>query len=125
MVEVMTRAAIAQNQRITGLSWTVVTEFVAEVGPLWQERHQAQLASRDRKRAAGAGARHKLVFVDRLPATLAHLRHGTTQEVLACWFGVDRSVCARGRHCGISQTGRYPSPAALSPRSGLPYAGKP
>ncbi|MFE9628783.1 transposase family protein [Streptomyces sp. NPDC006527] len=24
-----------------------------------------------------------------------HLRHGTTHDVLACWFGVDRSTIAR------------------------------
>jgi hypothetical protein len=32
--------------------------------------------------AAGAGAKHKLVFVDRLPATLVHLRHAATHDVL-------------------------------------------
>ncbi|GAA4994620.1 hypothetical protein GCM10023205_79240 [Yinghuangia aomiensis] len=40
----------------------------------------------------GAGAKHRMVFVDRLLATLVHLRHGTTHDVLACWFGVDRST---------------------------------
>lgn len=43
----------------------------------------------------GAGAKHRLVFVDRLPATLVHLRHGATHDVLACWFGVDRSTITR------------------------------
>ncbi|MFH8776345.1 transposase family protein [Streptomyces sp. NPDC017958] len=43
----------------------------------------------------GAGAKHQLVFVDRLLATLIHLRHGTTHDVLACWFGVDRSTITR------------------------------
>lgn len=43
----------------------------------------------------GAGARYKLVFVDRLLATLVHLRHGVTHDVLACWFGVDRSTITR------------------------------
>ncbi|MER6559271.1 transposase family protein [Streptomyces sp. NPDC001027] len=32
---------------------------------------------------------------DRLLATLVHLRHGTTHDVLACWFGVDRSTITR------------------------------
>ncbi|MFJ6687116.1 helix-turn-helix domain-containing protein, partial [Streptomyces werraensis] len=32
------------------------------------------------------------MFVDRLLATLVHLRHGVTHDVLACWFGVDRST---------------------------------
>ncbi|MFE5142375.1 transposase family protein [Streptomyces fagopyri] len=43
----------------------------------------------------GAGAKHQLVFVDRLLATLVHLRHGATHDVLACWFGVDRSTITR------------------------------
>ena len=29
-----------------------------------------------------------LVFIDRLLATLVHLRHGVTHDVLGCWFGV-------------------------------------
>ncbi len=62
---------------------------------MWHERHQAKLASRPRKRAVGAGAKRQLVFVDRLLATLVHLRHAATHDVLACWFGVDRSTITR------------------------------
>ncbi|MCF1646472.1 helix-turn-helix domain-containing protein [Streptomyces indiaensis] len=43
----------------------------------------------------GAGAKHKFVFVDRLLATLVNLRHGTAHDVLACWFGVNRSTITR------------------------------
>ncbi|MGW3513781.1 transposase family protein [Streptomyces sp. NPDC000994] len=95
MVGNASRAAITSDRRITGLSAEVIAELVAEVGPLWHERHQAKLASRPRKRAVGAGAKHRLVFVDRLLATLVHLRHATTHDVLACWFGVDRSTITR------------------------------
>ncbi|MFF8847650.1 transposase family protein [Streptomyces sp. NPDC015127] len=35
------------------------------------------------------------MFVDRLLATLVHLRHGVTHDVLACWFQVDRSTITR------------------------------
>jgi hypothetical protein len=35
------------------------------------------------------------VFHDRLLATLVHLRHGVTHDVLACWFGVSRSTITR------------------------------
>lgn len=84
-----------RSQRITGLTPGVIAELVAEIGPLWHERHQAGLASRPRRRAVGAGAKHKLVLVDRLLATLVHLRHGATHDVLACWFGVDRSTITR------------------------------
>jgi hypothetical protein len=91
----VSRAAIISDRRITGLSADVIAELVAELGPLWHERHQARLASRQRKRAVGAGAKHRLVFIDRLLATLVHLRHGATHDVLACWFGVDRSTITR------------------------------
>lgn len=94
MVGNASRAAIISDRRITGLSTNVIAELVAELGPLWHERHQAKLASRPRKRAVGAGAKHRLVFVDRLLATLVHLRHAT-HDVLACWFGVDRSTITR------------------------------
>ncbi|MET7355529.1 transposase family protein [Streptomyces mirabilis] len=80
---------------VTGLSPTVIAELVAEVGPLWYERHQARLTARPRRRAVGAGAKHRFVFVDRLLATLVSLRHGTTHDVLACWFGVDHSTITR------------------------------
>ncbi|WP_189828577.1 transposase family protein [Streptomyces finlayi] len=113
MVRNVGRAAIVSNRRITGLTADVIGELVVEVGPLWHARHQARLASRPRKRAAGAGAKHQLVFVDRLLATLVHLRHGATHDVLACWFGVDRSTITRAvnemrpllaeRGCTVSQ----------------------
>jgi transposase len=43
----------------------------------------------------GAGAKHQLVFVNRLLATLVHLRHRVNHDVLACWFQVDRSTITR------------------------------
>ncbi|WP_329598923.1 transposase [Streptomyces pseudovenezuelae] len=81
--------------RVTGLSPEVIADLIAEVGPLWHKQHQDRLTSRPRRRAVGAGAKHKFVFVDRLLATLVSLRHGTTHDVLACWFGVDRSTITR------------------------------
>ncbi|WP_338704063.1 transposase family protein (plasmid) [Streptomyces sp. Q6] len=89
------REAIIRSQRITGLSPEVIAELVAVISPLWHGRHQAGLAARPRRRAVGAGAKHELVFVDRLLATLVNLRHGATHDVLACWFGVDRSTITR------------------------------
>ncbi|MDX2565466.1 transposase family protein, partial [Streptomyces sp. TX20-6-3] len=35
------------------------------------------------------------MFVDPLLAALVHLRHGATDDVPACWFGVDRSTITR------------------------------
>ncbi|MFD3586839.1 transposase family protein [Streptomyces sp. NPDC058683] len=95
MVGAGARELIVSEYRVTGLSSAVIAELVAEVGPLWHEQHQARLAARPRRRAVGAGAKHTFVFVDRLLATLVSLRHGTTHNVLACWFGVDRSTITR------------------------------
>ncbi|TVZ84807.1 DDE superfamily endonuclease [Streptomyces sp. BK340] len=89
------RELIVAEYRVTGLSPTVFAALVAEVAPLWREQHQARLTARPRQRAVGAGARHKFVFIDRLLATLVSLRHGATHDVLACWFGVDRSTVTR------------------------------
>lgn len=91
----MSRAAIVSDRRTTGLSADVIAELVAEVGLLWHERHQAKRVSRLRKRVVDVGAKHRLVVVDRLLATLVPLRHGTTHDVLACWFGVDPSTTTR------------------------------
>ncbi|MEU9222532.1 transposase family protein [Streptomyces sp. NPDC048376] len=95
MVGNASRAAIISDRRITGLSAGVIAELVTELGPLCHERHQAGLVSRPRRRAGGAGAECRQVFVDRILATLVHLRHGVTHDVLACGFGVDRSTITR------------------------------
>ncbi|MGW0544857.1 transposase family protein [Streptomyces griseoincarnatus] len=55
MVGNASRAALISDRRITGLSADVITELVAELGPLWHERHQDRLASKPRKRAIRAG----------------------------------------------------------------------
>jgi hypothetical protein len=91
----LARAAAVADRRVTGLSPQVLAELVAELGPRRQARQEARLADRPRKRAVGAGARYRLVFLDRLPATLVHLRHGVTHDVLASWFGVSPSTIAR------------------------------
>jgi hypothetical protein len=68
---------------VTELSREVLAELVAELGPRWQACQDARLADRPRRRAVGAGARHRL-FLDRLLATPVHLRHGVTHDVLGC-----------------------------------------
>ncbi|MBN6050728.1 transposase, partial [Nonomuraea sp. RK-328] len=86
---------MVNNRRVTALRVEVLADLVAEIGPLWDAQRQAGLLARPRRRRIGAGARHKLVFVDRLLATLIHLRHGVTHDVLGWWFGVDRSTITR------------------------------
>jgi hypothetical protein len=91
----LARAAAVADRRVTGLSPQVLAELVVELGPRRQACQDARLADRPRQRAVGAGARHRPVFIDRLLATLVHLRHGVTHDVLACWFRVSRSTITR------------------------------
>jgi hypothetical protein len=80
---------------VTRLSREVLAALLVELGPRWRACQDAQLADRPHQRAVRAGARHWLVFVDRLLASLVHLRHGVTHDVLACWLGVSRSAIIR------------------------------
>ncbi|MFF9804951.1 transposase family protein [Streptomyces coeruleorubidus] len=36
-----------------------------------------------------------MVFLGRFLATLVHLRHGATDDVLTCWFDLDRPTITR------------------------------
>ena len=84
MSSTLPRAAAVADRRVTGLSRELLAELVAELGPRWQARRDTWLADRPRRRAVGAGARYRLVFIDRLLATLVHVRHGVTHDVLSC-----------------------------------------
>ncbi|MEU4777352.1 transposase family protein [Micromonospora sp. NPDC023633] len=95
VVPVMVGAAIMMNRRMMGLSRLVIEGLVVELAPRWQARHRDRLAARTRRREIGAGAKHRFAFKDRLLATLVHLRHGLTHDVVAAWFGVHRSTITR------------------------------
>jgi DDE superfamily endonuclease len=94
-VEEPGRAAAVADRRGTGLSREVLAELVGRVGPALAGAPARTADRSPRQRAIGAGARHRLVFIDRLLATLVHLRHGVAHDVLACWFGVSRSTITR------------------------------
>ncbi|MEW1762476.1 transposase family protein [Streptomyces cyaneofuscatus] len=86
------------HRLFTGLFRRHLALLVEELATPWQasiegRRHAARGGVR--KRAAGAGARHQLVFVDRLVATLIHLRHDLPHSVLGLLFGVGRSSVTR------------------------------
>ncbi len=113
----------------------VIAELVEEIGPLWQgvtRRGLRPVAEAGRGRRRG---KHRLVFVDRLLATLVHPSSwGHPDGVLACWFGVDRSTITRavGGGCGpcspsegaVSPGGRgcglWPRSSTISARAGRP-----
>ncbi|MFE5833739.1 transposase family protein [Streptomyces sp. NPDC056508] len=89
---------VLAHQLFTGISRQHLSCLVEELSGPWQavvegRRHKARGGGG--KREAGAGARHRLVFVDRLVATLIHLRHDLPHSVLALLFGVDRSTVTR------------------------------
>ncbi|MFF9396730.1 transposase family protein [Streptomyces griseoluteus] len=75
-----------------------------------------------------ADAKHRLVFVDRLLATLVNLRHTTTHDVLACWFDVDRPQYHSCHHRGAAlarraRVHRQPERAAAAPRRVIDHLG--
>ncbi|MER8062691.1 transposase family protein, partial [Streptomyces sp. NPDC094022] len=94
----MVNRTVLAHRLFTGLSRSHLACLVDELAEPWRARAEGRRhATRGgaRKRAAGAGARHRLVFVDRLVATLIHLRHDLPHSVLGLLFGVDRSTITR------------------------------
>ncbi|WP_385625546.1 transposase (plasmid) [Streptomyces sp. P8-A8] len=94
----MLSRTVLAHQVFTGVSRGRLAFLVEELAGPWQavvegRRHEARGGSR--KCEAGAGARHRLVFVDRLVATLIHLRHDLPHAALGLLFGVDRSTITR------------------------------
>ncbi|MCX4399535.1 transposase [Streptomyces sp. NBC_00264] len=94
----MLSRTVLAHQVFTGVSRAHLASLVEELTGPWQavvegRRHEARGGAR--KREAGAGARHRLVFVDRLVATLIHLRHDLPHAALGLLFGVDRSTVTR------------------------------
>ncbi|GHE15906.1 helix-turn-helix domain-containing protein [Streptomyces alanosinicus] len=57
-----------------------------------RESDRAERRGGERRRAAGAGRKAKLVFTDRLLVTLTHLRHDLPHAALAELYRVDRST---------------------------------
>jgi hypothetical protein len=94
----MINRTVLAHWQFTGISRRHLAHLVEELAV----PRQADLEGRchaarggARKRAAGTGARHQLVFIDRLVATLIHLRHDLPHSVLGLLFGVDRSTITR------------------------------
>ncbi|GGW13607.1 hypothetical protein GCM10018980_16550 [Streptomyces capoamus] len=90
--------AVLSHQLFTGISRRDLRALVQEMAQPWLaavESRGREVRGEARKRATGTGARHQLVFVDRLVATLIHLRHDLPHSVLGLPFGVDRSTITR------------------------------
>ncbi|MFH8470712.1 transposase family protein [Streptomyces sp. NPDC017991] len=94
----MADRSVLTHPLFTGISTAHLSSLVAELARPWVvglEGRWFQARGGARRRAPGAGARHQLVFVDRLVATLIHLRHDLPHAVLGVLYGVDRSTVTR------------------------------
>ncbi|MEW2117363.1 transposase family protein [Streptomyces sp. NPDC005474] len=83
---------------LTGLSRACLGELIEELAPKRTARCDSALHERRgsaRRRAAGAGPDHRLVFVDRVLVTLVVLRLAVPHAVLAVLYGVDGSTVSR------------------------------
>ncbi|MDQ1005690.1 hypothetical protein QFZ82_000174 [Streptomyces sp. V4I23] len=95
-------ARTALSHRIcTGISRNQLGKIIAELAGPWMARENARLHERrghERLRAEGGGPDHRLVFTDRVIATLVILRFQLPHAVLAIFYGVDRSTITRAVH---------------------------
>ncbi|MFD0567722.1 transposase family protein [Kitasatospora saccharophila] len=94
----MVNRAVLTHRLFTGVSRRHLGSLIAELAEPWQtvvEGRRHEVRGGVGKRTVGAGARHQLVFTDRVVATLIHLRHDLPHAVLGLLFGVDRSTVTR------------------------------
>jgi hypothetical protein len=94
----MVERSVLAHPLFTGISTGHLASLIEELARPWvvaAEGRRVRVRGGVRKRAPGAGARYRLVFVDRLVVTLIHLRHDLPHAVLGVLFGVDRSTVTR------------------------------
>ncbi|MGW3955536.1 transposase family protein, partial [Streptomyces sp. NPDC004752] len=87
--------AACSHPALSGISRAHFGELLEEIAPRWEAARESALRERrggERRRAAGAGPRQRLVFIDRLLVILVHLRLGLPHAALAQLYGVDRST---------------------------------
>ena len=91
------RAAMSHSA-FCGLPEEYLGELAAELALRWEARCESGRHDRrggGRRREAGAGPGYELVFVDRLLATLVHLRTGLTHAALGVIYEVGSSTIGR------------------------------
>lgn len=102
--QVVTQAwarAACSHPALSGISRAHFGELLEELAPQWGATRESALHERrggGRRRAAGAGPKQRLVFTDRLLATLVHLRLGLPHAALAELYGVNRSTVSGALH---------------------------
>ncbi|WP_371662407.1 transposase family protein [Streptomyces sp. NBC_00280] len=88
--------AACSHPALSGVPRAHFGELLKEPAPRWQAARESALHDQrrggDRRRAADAGPKQRLVFVDRLLVTLVHLRPGIPHAALAELYAVARST---------------------------------
>ncbi|MEU2673121.1 transposase family protein [Streptomyces sp. NPDC007164] len=100
MTHYRARAALS-HPAFCGLDRAHLGVLIEELADPWLGRCESELRERrggERKRAAGAGPDHKLVFTDRVLVTLVHLRLQLPHAALAELYGVTRPTVTRAIH---------------------------
>ena len=90
---------VLSHSAFCGVKRPHLDRLLVELREPWEaegQRHQRR--GRRRDRAAGAGRRHDLEYVDRVVVTLAVLRLRIPHARVAVMFGVDRSTVTRAVH---------------------------
>ncbi|GAA2447922.1 hypothetical protein GCM10010405_34160 [Streptomyces macrosporus] len=118
-VAITVNRAVSTHRLFTGISRRHLAGMVEESAVPWQaglegRRHAARGGVG--KRAAGAGARHQPVCIDRPAATLIHLRHDLPHAVPGLLFGSTAPPSpARSERCVRSRpSGDARSPTVLA-----------
>ncbi|MFF3948041.1 transposase family protein [Streptomyces sp. NPDC001902] len=94
MTKKWARAALSHSA-FCGLDRRHLGDLIEELAAPWQARREAALhepRGGARRREAGAGPKHDLVFTDRVVLTLVHLRTGLPHAALAVLYRVARST---------------------------------
>lgn len=81
-----------------GLPAEVLADLAVELAPKYEQAREDRLLTergQARRRAAGAGRRPTLVYTDALLITLAYLRTGVAQDLLAVLYEVDQATISR------------------------------
>lgn len=118
---------------LCGVSRAHFSELLEELAPQWEATRESALCERRggvRRRAVGAGRKQRLVFTDRLLATLVRLRLGLPHAAPAELFEVDRSTISTAirevtpllaaRGFAVPDITHQPNRQANTPRLQLP-----